>query len=166
MDVERFRTARERCYPYAAGLLLGVVALVWKARGGNLDSIGVDAAAVISVTFNMMVTLTAFLFSVFVLAVAPGGGFIERIFGSNTFRIFKRYVIEALLLGLISMLLCIPFMIIKVNAEGSVWKSPIAQSIWVVFAVAACLGFYRVAHSFLVIVGQEARLRRKRRRPA
>lgn len=155
----------ERGYPYAGGLLSGVTLLAfWSDIAASLSRFGVDMPQAISVTFDVMVTLTAFLFSVFVLAIAPGGGFLERIFHTGTFRVFRRYVIEALSFGAISGVLCLPFLTTK-TGEG-VWQISGLLAAWLVFAVVATLSFFRVIHVFMVLVGLDSKERARTRKRA
>ena len=112
----------------------------------------------VAAVFDVMITLTAFLFSVFVLALAPGGGFIERIFKTKTFKIFKRYVVEALVFGTIAALFSVPFM--ATDHGLGIWRHPFAQVLWGAVAITAALAFMRVVHIFVIWIGYDAEQRR------
>lgn len=152
----------ERLGPYAGGLAAMICGLLLRDQVVNaFGATGMSAKDSAGAVFNVLVTLSAFLFSVFVLAIAPGGGFIEKIFRTATFKIFKRYVIEALLLGAVASLCSVPFMTTATGA--GVWNSGFAQSIWAGLVVAATLAFLRVVHIFIYWVGYDGAQRRARR---
>ena len=152
----------ERVYPYAGGLLLGGCALAFNSQvRAWIAAAGLEGSGLVSASFDIMITLTAFLFYVFVLAIAPGGGFLEKIFHTETFSVFRRYVIEALVVGSMAALACVPFTAAK--ATSTIWASPVAQSIWATLTVTALLAFFRVVHIFMLWVGIDARSRRRRR---
>jgi hypothetical protein len=94
--------------------------------------------------------LTAFLFAFFGLAIAPGGGFIERIFNTKTFRLFLRYIGEALGLGFALTLSSIPFMVADIRPAVDATLTNIAVAGWAFICVAAMLAFVRVASVFLI----------------
>lgn len=158
---ERLEMWFERLYPYGYGLLAIIAALLWHERGRAAASQWeLSSAQIVSANFDVMVTLTAFLFSVFVLAIAPGGGFIERIFNHSVFRDFKRYVVEALILGSISATLSLPYMVTEKNG---VWDLQFLDAIWLGVAVAALTAFFRVVKIFIQWMGYDAQHREKRR---
>lgn len=159
---ERFEMYRERLGPYVGGLVSAMAAVIWHAElSACLIRASLDTRQAVSSTFDVMITLTAFLFTVFVLAIAPGGGFIEKIFGTRTFVVFKRYVIEALLLGALSALASLAFIVSKSNAF--VWAGYVPEALWLGLAVAAVLAFLRVVHIFMAWVGFDAQHRKPSR---
>ena len=156
---ERLGMYLERLGPYFGGLVAFACTAIWHSQLAQwLQMVGIVQREAINATFNIMVTLTAFLFSVFVLAIAPGGGFIERIFNTKTFGIFKRYVVEALTLGAISATLCLPFIITPLQT-GAAWKGYLLEAFWFGFSVAAVLSFVRVVHIFMVWVSFDSKQR-------
>jgi hypothetical protein len=152
----------ERLGPYIGGAIAISCVLIWPGqlaqRFAETGMSGKDAAGAI---FNVMVTLTAFLFSVFLLAIAPGGGYIEKIFHTTTFKIFRRYVVEALVLGAVAALATMPFM--STQPPSGVWNGAGLAGIWIGISVTAALAFIRVVHIFIYWVGYEATHRRTKR---
>ena len=147
---ERLKMHIERIGPYAGGLVALICAAIWHSDISEfLTRSAINPKDAVASIFDVMVTLTAFLFTVFVLAIAPGGGFIEKIFGTRTFLIFKRYVVEALLLGAVAAGLSMPFMVTE-NIASGVWSGFWPQSIWLGLTVASILAFLRVVHIFMV----------------
>lgn len=158
---ERTELWFERLYPYGAGLAVFAAAAIWHDEGrAYASSLGLGSAEVVSANFDVMVTLTAFLFSVFVLAIAPGGGFIERIFNTSVFRQFKGYVVEALILGSFSAALSLPYMATK---SGGIWNLQMLDAIWLGLSVTALLAFFRVVKIFIQWMGFDAKHRAKHR---
>ena len=152
----------ERLGPYVVGAGAAFCGLIWHNEIFSAFSrTGMDGKDAVGAVFDVMVTLTAFLFSVFVLAIAPGGGFIEKIFRTTTFRIFKRYVVEALILGTLSAMSSLPFM--STNAGSGIWVYTFAQVIWGALAITAVMTFLRVIHIFIYWIGYDAAGRRLKR---
>jgi hypothetical protein len=159
---ERIAKYLERGGPYAGGALTLIVLLIWHDQLSALFAgTGMDGKDTVDAVFDILVTLTAFLFSVFVLAIAPGGGFIERIFGTTTFRIFKRYVVEALLLGALGALAAVPFK--STDLGNGVWNWTILESLLISLNVCAALAFLRVVHIFIHWMKYDASHRAARR---
>jgi hypothetical protein len=153
---DAFFTAAERWGPYAAGaiaLAVGVLAHDWASF--VFEQTGMNGKDAIGASFNVMVTLTAFLFSVFVLAIAPGGGFLQTIFNTQTFSIFKRYVVEALVLGSIASAWSLPFMSTQMGV--GIWQLGWADTVWSAVTISAVFAFVRVAHIFLTWVSLSSR---------
>lgn len=145
---ERFFKYLERGGPYIGGLLTLFVLILWRDELSSIFAgTGMDGKDTVDATFDVLVTVTAFLFSVFVLALAPGGGFIERIFGTTTFRVFKRYVVEALLLGALAALASVPFK--STDLGTGVWTWASLESLLISLTVCAGLAFLRVVHIFI-----------------
>jgi hypothetical protein len=158
---ERAELWFERLYPYGLGAAVFVAATVWHEAGrAYVRSMGLGSAELVSANFDVMITLTAFLFSVFVLAIAPGGGFIERIFRTSVFKEFKRYVVEALLLGSLSAALSLPYMATK---NGGIWRLQAIDALWLALAITALLAFFRVVKIFIQWMGYDAKHREKRK---
>jgi hypothetical protein len=142
---------RERAYPYIGGSIAaaaswayGPAAVGWAARHD------VDVNGIFAAVFDVSAILTAFLFAFFGLAIAPGGGFIERIFSTRTFRLFLRYIGEALALGLALTLGSVPFMVAEIQPAADATLANIAVAGWAFVCVAAMLAFIRVASVFLI----------------
>lgn len=141
-------TLLERWGPYIGGMLSLVCGIFAYERFACWFGLtGMNGKEAIGASFNVLVTLTAFLFSVFVLAIAPSQGFLQNIFNTVTFRIFKRYVAEALVIGALAAALSVPFMSTEVGL--GIWRYRWAEVIWAAFTVTAVLAFFRVTHIFL-----------------
>ena len=156
-------TYLERFGPYAGGVATLCLGLLWHGKFETwFVASGMNGKDAVGAVFNVMVTLTAFLFSVFVIAIAPGGGFIEKIFSTDTFRIFKRYVVEALLVGGIAALISVPFM--STSLGQGVWNGFLFQVGWATVNITSILAFLRVIHIFVVWIGYDAQARAARRK--
>lgn len=152
----------ERYGPYIGGFSAFLIGFYAQSKIFTLFSAtGMNQKESVGAVFDVMVTLTAFLFSVFILAIAPGGGFIERIFNTKSFIIFRRYVVEALLLGSLSALSSVPFM--STDAGRGVWSFVLPQIVWGAIAITAALAFLRVVHIFILWLGYDQVQRRARR---
>ena len=134
--MEKLEALIERSYPYAWGLLAAVFAFMYAQSliGWGLSE-KVDILQLFTAVFNIALVLTGFLFTFFGLAIAPGGGFIEKLLGTRTFRIFKGYIAEALALGSILAICCIPFMVIKLKEIGPSPELKVFITIWVFLCV-------------------------------
>ena len=165
--MERLEAFIERAYPYAWGAIAAVFFFIYSP---NLFAWGIsdkiDIAQLFSAIFNIALVLTGFLFTFFGLAIAPGGNFIEKLIGTKTFRAFKGYIAEALLLGATLAISCIPFMILKLKELPLTDTLRVSLSIWAFLCVATVFCFYRVASIFLIWVGTGARPFQQRINPA
>jgi hypothetical protein len=94
--------------------------------------------------------------------MAPGGGFMERIFKTSTFRLFMRYLAEALVLGTVLCRISVPFMVYDIkNLPRTTAAFKWGAGIWAFVAVAAFLSFYRVVSVFLIWVRASSSFRRR-----
>ena len=153
----------DRFYPYVFGVM-GIAALL---RWGTLvqnqaATASVNLKEIFSSIFDVATLFTGLLFSVYVLAIAPGGGFIERIFSTKTFSLFKRYTIEAMVLGSLSSLISIPLRSLEKLPPSNNENWMIVFAIWGGLAVAATFAFYRVVYAFYVFAQQDRRLRKSK----
>jgi hypothetical protein len=165
--MEKVEALIERAYPYFWGAVGAIVHFFYaSALFVWATSEKVDIVQLFTAVFNMALVLTGFLFTFFGLAIAPGGGFIERLVGTKTFRIFSRYIGEALFMGALSALACVPFMVLKLKEMQLDLALKVAISAWVFVSIAAIGCFYRVARIFLIWVGAGARPFQPRVNPA
>jgi hypothetical protein len=142
---------RERAYPYIGGSIAAIASWAYgPAVAGWAARHDVDVNGIFAAVFDVSAILTAFLFAFFGLAIAPGGGFIERIFRTKTFRVFLRYIGEALGLGLALTLGSVPFMVADIRPAADATLANIAVAGWAFVCVAAMLAFVRVASVFLI----------------
>lgn len=142
---------REQIYPYAVGLMFS--AIVWVHSHDIVtwaQAHSIDSQAFFSAIFDIAAILTGFLLAFFGFVVAPGSGFIQRIFGTKTFRLFMRYVAEALLLGAALTLISIPLMVSQALLQAETWWGVALIASWAFLAVSAPLSFWRVARVFLI----------------
>lgn len=158
------RVYADRLYPYASGVVVFIAFWRW---GGHiqtsLDEMGLNLLELFSVAFDIATLFTGLLFSVYVLAIAPGGGFIERIFSTNTFGLFKRYTIEAMIAGGLASLASIPLRSLESTPCATDARWIVTLAAWAAISTVAILAFYRVAKAFFVFAQQDARLRKSRR---
>jgi hypothetical protein len=149
----------ERTYPYVVGLMSGLAVALWPSAICGIMQTGIiDGTEVASVLFNVLLTLTGLLFTVYVLAIAPGGGFIEKVFRTKTFLMFRRYVLEALVAGSVAMLAITPFIVSVVYADIGLIVYIVAISL----VLSALLCFVRVVHVFMIWVAADTRLKQRR----
>jgi hypothetical protein len=141
-------TLLERWGPYIGGMFtLACGLFAYEKFASWFLLTGINGKEAVGASFNVLLTLTAFLFSVFVLAIAPGQGFLQTILKTQTFLIFKRYVAEALVVGALATALSVPFMS---TAMGTgIWLVRWAELAWISLTMTAILAFFRVAHIFL-----------------
>lgn len=149
---DRFWLVVERVYPFAGAVAAAAGAwpafdLLYKTQVHS----AIDLKQVAGIIFNVAVTMTGVLFTLYVLAVAPTGGLLERIVGTRTFAGFRNYVIQSLVLGMILIFVSTPFQAVKEAALGAgVWgRSGLIALTF--FTVAALLTFFRVAYIFVIL---------------
>lgn len=153
----------ERSYPYLGGIFSA--GLFWWFAGDLLrlgQTLMLAQIEFFSAIFDLSTILTGLLFSVYVLAVAPGGGFIEKIFTTKTFSIFRRYVIESMLLGAFCSLISLPLRSLEAapSIDNLYWKAIVL--VWVFATSASILAFFRVTHIFFVFASADNVSRVKR----
>ncbi len=150
----RLNITRERISPYVVALFITALtsscfydfvidASIWK----------VNINALFGSALNFSSIITGYLFAFYSLAIAPGSGFIEKIFNTKTFRIFTRYVLEAWVLGLIATLLSIPLNAAEYSSMDNLpffWL--VLSSLWVFFFVAMVVAFWRVVRVYFLWV--------------
>lgn len=156
-----FAKLRERYSPYVFGavgawLLTSHLkhVVVWASSNG------VDLKAFFGAVFNFAAVTTAFMLSSFTLAMAPGGGFIEKIFSTRTFSLFLRYLAEALSFGFALTVASIPFMVYEIKDV-----TPIVRAIvflWSFIGISATLGFIRITRIFIIWVSASAAAGRRK----
>ena len=148
----------ERLYPYALGTLgawLGS-GLMFAPIAVLLQEAGYDLKGVAGVLFNVALASSAVLFSVFVLAIAPGGGHLQKIAGTRVFAGFKSYVVQSMVLSVILGLLTAPLSsVATANIGSGVWGGHL-PTFTVGFFVATALSFERVFRVFLIIISFDA----------
>lgn len=149
--IRRLWRCREQIYPYVLGAAFFVSSIFYSNSLGEwAKNVDIDISEFFSAMFNVASILTAFLFSFFGMSIAPGGGFIAKIFGTKTFRLFTRYIVESLILGSSLAVLSIPFMVADlIPSSDFSWQMWLA-AIWSFFAISAMLSFYRVASVFVI----------------
>ncbi|MHB9880166.1 hypothetical protein ACSMXM_10935 [Pacificimonas sp. ICDLI1SI03] len=128
----------------------GMLAVYASPSASALETLHLSVPELFSAVFDTSTLLTGLLFSVYVLAVAPGGGFIERIFTTRTFDMFRRYVIEAMILGALASAVSMPLRALEQITVPFSVNFLLVVCIWGFFSVAAGLSFLRVAHVFFV----------------
>lgn len=158
------RAYADRLYPYAWGVLVFVVCWRWGVAIQNtLADQGFSLRELFSIAFDIATLFTGLLFSVYVLAIAPGGGFIERIFTTKTFVLFKRYTVEAMIAGSAASLISVPLRSLeKLPCAGEPQWLPWFAA-WAALSAIAVLAFYRVAKAFFVFAHQDNRIRKSQR---
>lgn len=148
----------DRFSPYIFGALGLFGFLRWNsAIQQALISNNVNLREIVSTTFDVSTLFTGLLFSIYVLAIAPGGGFIERIFSTKTFALFKRYTVEAMILGTLASIISAILRSLKdpPKSTDEVWI--IAISFWGAITISSMLGFFRVVNAFFVLAQQDRR---------
>ncbi len=149
---DRFWLVIERVYPYvgASAAAAGAWHLFDFLQHAQVQT-AVDLKQVAGIIFNVAVTLTGVLFTLYVLAVAPTGGLLERIVGTRTFAGFRNYVIQALVLGMVLIFTSTPFQAVKDATWGAgVWSRP-GFVAFTFLTVAVFLTFFRVGHIFVIL---------------
>ena len=150
----------ERTFPYVGGAIVALIYAIWAPSPDVLSrSLNANTREIFSSMFDLATVLTGLLFAVFLLALVPAGGFLARIFTTQTFAIFRRYVVEALITGTLSTLFSWPLRAMESYPDGSslLWTSTV--TVWSFVSVAAVLSFARVAYIFFVFENEGRRRR-------
>ena len=149
-EIVRIERYIERLYPYVFGV---VISAFLSSRFYdfiiNANAYKISVSSIFSSTMTAFGILTGFLFLFYGLAIAPGGGFIGKIFKTETFRLFSQYVKEAFLLGFVLTIFSIPFSSAEFDLMSDLsnyWRA--AASIWLAIFIASLLSFWRVARVF------------------
>ena len=142
----------ERSYPYAGGSALAAAYAVFARDAAcAMASPMLNPIAMFGSMFNLGAVLTGFLFTVYILAIAPSGSFIERIFTTRTFKIFRRYVIEAMCLGASATVVSWPLGIMQSFPDKVDLAWHVILALWVFVSVSAILAFFRVGWIFFIL---------------
>lgn len=112
----RYSKYIESLYPYFGAAIITVAAsrlpietpLILRDAGFNVPTI-------YGIAQNIELFASGILFSVFVFTMAPAAGFIAKLQKLRLFGTFRRYVLEALLLGIFGSALCIPLATVLVE---------------------------------------------------
>ena len=99
----------ENAYPYL--LSAGAIALICLLDRDTPKSVaasGFNLPAFFGSVQNIELFASGIMFSIFVFAMAPAAGFIGRIQTTKTFALFRRYVVEAIIVGVIASTLAVP----------------------------------------------------------
>lgn len=143
----------ERLYPYIIGVISAVLFFFYSsALENNNVEYTLDFKELISSIFDITSFFTGLLFTIYIIALTPTGSFIEKIFKTETFLIFRRYVQEAMTLGTIATLLTWGLRVCKdVPINGNnFWVAFL--SVWIFFSISSFLSFFRVVYIFFILV--------------
>jgi len=156
----------ERWLPALAGLLALFASVAVRFVGwDDAFTAQIDLQALIGVTFNVIAFATPVTVALFAITLAPGGGFIQQLFGTKTYALFVSYVIWALLLGVAALLVSAPFLVARPEAPISGALSNFAP-IWWGVAAASLAAIGRVLLIFLVWARSYSKPKRVTERPA
>ena len=142
---------REQVYPYLFGALFAGASVYWVNDVTIWAFVqNVNVPAFFAAIFDLAAIMTAFLFAFFGMVMAPTGGFIQKIFGTKTFRLFVRYVTEALVLGGLLSVVSIPLMVKDIFPNvKDVWPLLLVGT-WGFLFASSMFAFYRVASLFII----------------
>jgi hypothetical protein len=112
--------------------------------------------------FDLATFSAGILFTIYFLALGPGGGFIERIFRTQTFAIFHRYVAVSIVFNCLLAGLSIHYVIVGVPSLETGFEVFLASA-WMFLLGAAIVSLGRVMAVFLILVGAEATLKSRKR---
>jgi len=141
----------ERIYPYIGGLVFSVLAGVYsQSIYKYATENAIEIERLFPPIFDIASILTGLLFSVFTVAIAPSSSFINSIIETSTFKVFKRYIVEALLCGAILVIISIPFMVTNIEPKSVI--NIILIVVWSFFVMTSVLAFFRVFHIFIIML--------------
>jgi len=147
--VRRMVDRVERWFPWVFGLAGFGVALLCRARGWDASlATQFDLGLAMTTIFNVIAFATPLTVALFAITLAPGGGFIQKLFGTKTYSMFVGYVIVALVLGLIALASTAPFLVAKVGSASATGLT-LAVPVWWGISCAALAGIGRVMFIFL-----------------
>lgn len=143
----------ERFGPLAIGFLVGLLAY-WKIPDlqGVFDASQGPLSRAFAPVFDMATFSAGTLFAIYVLALSRADGFLGKIFETQTFRLFHRYVASGVILSITLSMWSATYLVLGGPSSASGWPL-IAASAWVGLAIWAMLAVARVVLIFLVIVG-------------
>jgi hypothetical protein len=133
---------------------LGVVACGWSwavtplGFGRYIDA-NFDVVPAVTIVFTVIAFATPLAVGLFAITLAPGGGFIQKLYGTKTFAIFVSYVIRALALGITSVVISLPFLVAK-SSSVVFTTSELFLPVWWGVAVWALAAIARVLLIFMI----------------
>jgi hypothetical protein len=140
----------ERWFPAIAGAVSLAIYAIAIARGWDVDlAKQFDLSQVMGVTFNVIAFATPLAVALFAITLAPGGGFIQKLFGTKAYSLFVNYVIWAIGLGALAMLATAPYLITRSTGSVSVALSQWV-ALWWFLMTAAMAAVARVLLIFFV----------------
>ena len=146
---DRLSLLWETSYPYLVAILSGLMVRALPEKlPATLASGGINLSALYAALFNVNIFGAGVMISVFVFTQAPAAGFIAKLERLSLYQVFKRYLKEAVVVGLLAGVLCIPLSAASPQAlMASVMPamSVVAISLSVCFISLA----YRVSRIFL-----------------
>jgi hypothetical protein len=147
-DKQRFNW--EAVYPYVLGAAVSIaVSRLHEDTPKVVNDAGFNVSGFFSVIQNIELFGTGILFSIFVFTMAPAAGFIEKLRSSKTFLVFRRYVIEAMVLGLLGTIAVTPLASAKELETFNFYWMPALIIAATFFASAFLLSIFRVVRVFL-----------------
>jgi hypothetical protein len=140
----------ERWFPTLAALVAAVVCELARLRGWDAQlAKQVDLGQVMNVTFNVLAFATPLAVALFAITLAPGGGFIQKLFGTKAYKLFVSYVIWAIVLGAVALIATGPYLVAKADSPTAAFISHWTLAWWAI-ASAAVAAVARVLFIFLV----------------
>lgn len=140
----------ERWFPAIAAVVALFAALVSDARGWDAAlAAQFHLSHVMSVTFNVLAFGAPLSVGLFAITLSPGGGFIQKLYGTKTYALFVDYTISALVLGVVALLATAPYLAVKAESEAALVLASLAP-LWWAAAAAGLAATFRVVAIFLV----------------
>jgi hypothetical protein len=140
----------EAAYPYVLG---GIFAIAISRLNSDTPKTISDAGFNVPGFFAVLETIelfgTGILFSIFVFTMAPAAGFIAKLHASKTFLIFRRYVVESMVLGLLGTIAVTPIASAKQVETFALSWMPATIVLAAGLAVSFLLSVFRVVRVFL-----------------
>ena len=147
---DRQKFSWEAAYPYALGVMAAFAVSRFDVGTPKvINDAGFNVPSFFAVVQNIELFGTGILFSIFVFTMAPAAGFMAKLHASKTFLIFRRYVIEAMVLGLLGTIAVTPLASARQPETFALWWMPLAIVLNVFFASAFLLAIFRVVRVFL-----------------
>ena len=140
----------ERWLPVIAALVGAALCALAQWRGWDAQlAKQVDLGQFMGVTFNVLAFATPLAVALFAITLAPGGGFIQKLFGTKAYELFVSYVIWATVLGAFALIATAPYLIAKSDSTTAIFISH-WTFVWWSIAAAAISAVARVLFIFLV----------------
>lgn len=99
----------EAAYPYFLSFgFTGALCLLDEQTPKKISDVGFNLPAFFGSIQNIELFASGIMFSIFVFAMAPAAGFIGRIQSTKTFGLFRRYVVEAIVVGIGAAIVTVP----------------------------------------------------------